>query len=103
MGSFPRFARSLCTDAPTPSGKIGRGLLSRFFLREGDVCAQANLYVAKLNQFRSAFVRAPNFILFINFVKFFCRHLAVVSFAYLCFRVVGTASDFSRRGSSLLC
>ena len=102
MGSFPRFARSLCTDVPTPSGKIGRGLLSRFFLREGDVCAQANLYVANLNQFRSAFVRAPNFILFINFVKFFCRHLAVVSFAYLCFRVVGTASDFSRRGNTFL-
>ena len=69
MGSFPRFARSLCTDAPTPSGKIGRGLLSRFFLREGDVCAQANLYVANLNQFRSAFVRAPNFY----FVHQFCE------------------------------
>ena len=69
MGSFPRFARSLCTDVPTPSGKIGRGLLSRFFLREGDVCAQANLYVANLNQFRSAFVRAPNFY----FVHQFCE------------------------------
>ena len=69
MGSFPRFARSLCTDVPAPSGKIGRGLLSRFFLREGDVCAQANLYVANLNQFRSAFVRAPNFY----FVHQFCE------------------------------
>ena len=69
VGSFPRFARSLCTDVPTSSGKIGRGLLSRFFLREGDVCAQANLYVANLNQFRSAFVRAPNFY----FVNQFCE------------------------------
>ena len=37
------------------------------------------------------------FILFINFVKFVCRYLAVVSFAYVCFRVADTAADFGGR------
>ena len=54
-------------------------------------------YVVNLNEFRSAYIRAPNFYFYFPILLYFIGFWQLV-FAYFCPRVVGTTADFQHVG-----